>query len=167
LSELKWFDGYSGQNTDQLLALEGNYRTDSIISAFEEGLDKKAGRLGKTRLTDEEVVILAIEALEREVNHGGFSAFFTNSSKEYAPVILNALTRIGCPEVFQLTRAALELLGIRHLISIAAIERAMEKDLEERDEKLNRLDEQYYDLRVDLSAPLLEFIKANRHKIAL
>ena len=32
----KWLDGYSGQSAEQLLSLEGQYRTDSLILAFEQ-----------------------------------------------------------------------------------------------------------------------------------
>jgi hypothetical protein len=40
------------------------------------------------RLTDEERIILDIEALEREVNNEGYARFFVNSSKEFAPIII-------------------------------------------------------------------------------
>ena len=54
-----WLDGYSGQTTDELIALEGEYRTDSLVLAFEQAL------MAKDELTDEEKVVLAVEALER------------------------------------------------------------------------------------------------------
>jgi hypothetical protein len=31
MSELLWLDGYHGERTDELLALEGKFRTDSIV----------------------------------------------------------------------------------------------------------------------------------------
>lgn len=165
---MKWLDGYSGETTEQLILLEGEYRTDSIILAFEEGLQRKARRVGKTGLTDEEIAVLAVEALEREINNGGFSAFFVNSSKEYAPVILDALNRIGCPEVVRLARRAFELLGIKDPVTRADIDRVTASDeFGEHDEEFNQLDEQYYGLSVDLSAPLLDFIKSNRPRIVL
>ena len=46
MSDLKWFDQYSGQSTDELIALEGQYRTDSLLLAFEEALQHKASRIG-------------------------------------------------------------------------------------------------------------------------
>jgi Domain of unknown function (DUF4375) len=163
---MKWLDGYSEQTTDQLIAFDGDYRTDSIVAAFEEGLQMKESRVGKTRLTDEETVVLAIEAFERQVNNGGFSQFFWGSS-EYAPVILGALNRIGCPEVGRLAKAAFEVLGIQNQISVAAVDRVMHEENEEREEKLNQLDEQYYSLALDLSPLVMDFIKSNRHKIVL
>jgi hypothetical protein len=103
---MKSLRGYSGQSTDELIALDGIFRTDSIILAFEQALDQKAYRLGDSALSAEEVIILAIEALEREVNNGGYEQFFTNSSKEYASVIIDALNRIGCVQVADLTNRA-------------------------------------------------------------
>lgn len=61
--------GYSGQTTDELIALASNYRIDSIVLAFEQALDQRS--LAR-ELTVEESWILAIEALEREVNNGGY-----------------------------------------------------------------------------------------------
>jgi hypothetical protein len=41
MPDLKWLDSYSGQTADQLLALEGEYRIDSLVLAFEQALDQK------------------------------------------------------------------------------------------------------------------------------
>src|SRR2546421_12023246 len=86
MSELQWLDGYSGQTVQQLIALERDYRIDSLVLAFEQAMDQKAARVGYENLTDAERTILAVEALEREVNNGGYGQFFVNSSREYAPI---------------------------------------------------------------------------------
>jgi hypothetical protein len=44
---------YSGQSTDELLALEGRYRLDSLVLALEQALLQKAAREG-TSLRPEE-----------------------------------------------------------------------------------------------------------------
>jgi hypothetical protein len=44
MTELKWFDAYSGQTIDQLLSLEGQYRTDSLVVAIEQAIGQKAAR---------------------------------------------------------------------------------------------------------------------------
>src|SRR5439155_6192926 len=67
----KWLNGYSDQSVEQLLSLEGEYRTDSLVLAFEEAINQKAQREGMQSLTEEERIVLAVEALEREVNNGG------------------------------------------------------------------------------------------------
>jgi len=99
-----WLDGYSGQTTEELLALEGEYRVDSIILAFEQALGAKSAMEALTR---EEQVILAVEALEREVNNGGYGQFFAYSP-ESLDTIGEALDAIGCPRTAALTRRAME-----------------------------------------------------------
>lgn len=71
----QWLQGYSSQTVDDLLALEQSHRIDSLVLAFEEAIDQKAAREGEHKLTDVERTILAIEALEREVNNGGYGQF--------------------------------------------------------------------------------------------
>ncbi len=162
---LKWLDGYAGQSVDELIAFEGQYRTDSIVLAFEEAVQQKLARLGDASLSDAERVIQSIEALEREVNNGGYSQFFVNSSKEFSAIIVAALKTIGCPETAALTQDAINALGIEGPISIEAVDRVMDKEDEEREEKLNDCDNRYYEAAGDLADPLLEFIKTNRDKI--
>jgi hypothetical protein len=167
MSELQWLEEHSGQSTDELLALEGKFRTDSIVVAFESALDEKVSRTGLKNLTDEEWVILAVEALEREVNNGGYRQFFINSSCGFAPIIVEALNRAGCTQAAELTQRAIDTLNIQGPITVDSICLVMEDDDEERDDKLDACDKQYFAAVGDLSGPLLEFIKSNRDKVKL
>lgn len=167
MSEQKWLDRYSGQTTDELIRLQGEYRTDSVVLAFEQALDQKAERMGQDSLTGEEKVVLAIEGLEREVNNGGYDQFFINSSKEYAPIVVDALNRISCADAALLTQQAIDVLGIKGQITVEAIDRIMEDESTERDERLEEYNERYYEIVGDLAGPLLEFIKKNKDKITV
>ncbi len=167
MSGAEWLDEYSGQTTDELIALQGKYRTDSIVLAFEQALSQKAERVGPEGLTEEERVVLAIEALEREVNNGGYWQFFVNSSNEYASILVDALNRIGSAAAAGLTQQAIDVLGIDGPLTVEAIERAMEDESDERDDRLGECDGCYYRVVGDLAGPLLEFIKGNRDKITL
>ena len=150
MPELKWLDEYSGQTTEELISLDGKYRTDSIIVAFEQALNQKAARFGDESLSNEEILILAIEALETEVNNGGYDQFFRNSSKEYVSIIVDSLKRIGYDEIAALTQRAIDSLGD-----------------EDRENILGKCDEEYYAKAGDLAIPLFAFIKNNRDKINL
>src|SRR5687767_752879 len=77
--------GYTGQSTEQLIALAPHYRVDSIVLAFEQAIDLKAAKGRKLSQVENDIV--AIEAMEREVNNGGYHQFFINSSKAYAHVL--------------------------------------------------------------------------------
>ena len=58
-------------------------------------------------LTGVERAVLAVEALEREVNNGGYAQFFSNSSSEFSPYIVAALNQIGCPVTATTTQDAI------------------------------------------------------------
>ena len=165
MTDLKWLDQYTGQTTDELIALEGEYRTDSLVLAFEQALDQKTARAGTEELTAEERVVLAVEALEREVNNGGYGQFFTNDSNEYTPIIVDALMRIGCGDTAALTQRAIDCLQIQGAIGVEAIERLIAEENPERDAGLEACDDQYYQIAGDLADPLLEVIKRNRDRI--
>ena len=167
MTELKWLEKYSDQTTDELISLEGEYRADSLVLAFEQALDQKSERVGNDNLSNEELVVLAIEALEREVNNGGYNQFFFNSSNEFTPIIVDALNRIGCSATAAITQRAIDSLGIQGTITVDAIEAAMEKDNEDRDDRLNECDDEYYEKAGDLAGPLLGFIKNYKSNINL
>ena len=61
MDEMKWFDKYSGESVEELIGLEGTYRVDSLVLAFEQGVREKALRVGEDRLSEEEWVNLPDE----------------------------------------------------------------------------------------------------------
>ncbi len=159
-TDLPFLDSFTGQSTDELIGLQGLFRVDSIVLAFEEALSTKASP------TSEESVVLAVEALEREVNNGGFSQFFVNSSRAFVPEIAGALIAIGCPGTAALANSAMAILGIDDSTSIGAIEDAACDATEEQDEKLGELDAIYYKGEEEpIADKLFEFIKRNRLSI--
>jgi hypothetical protein len=161
-TDLPFLDSYGGQSTNELIDLEGAYRIDSIVLAFEEALQRKAN------LTREEKVILAVEALEREVNNGGYSQFFCNSSRDFVPDIGGALNVIGCPKTASLTQSAMTVLGVDISMTSDEIEDAACDASETQDEDLGELDAIYY--RGDeepIADKLFEFIKINRSSITV
>jgi hypothetical protein len=165
MSDLPFLKDYSGQTVDQLLALEGEYHIGSLVLAFEEALFKKASRDGDLAINAEERVVLAVEALEREVNNGGYSLFFENSTREFAPIIVQALVRIGCPRTAEITQRALDALHLPTL-SVEAIEAALAGD-NVSEEDLNRCDQSYYKGPEDIAGQLFAFIKTNKNAITL
>jgi hypothetical protein len=162
----KWLNGYSGQSVEEILSLEGKYRTDSLVLAFEQAIGQKAEREGKEHLNDEERIVLAVEALEREVNNGGYDQFFVNSSREFAPIIVGALQRIGCKKTANITQKAIKALGISDLRSDAIEEVICTRD-EERRNRLNRCDDSFYKNTEPIAERLFAFIKANKASIIL
>lgn len=159
-----FLDQYEGQSFDELIQLQQTHRIDSLVLAFESALDsrKEAG----DELNDVENIILAIEAFEREINNGGFSQFFYNSSVEYAPIIVSSLKAIGCHEMASLAQKSLEILGVESL-DPDVIEEKMDPDDEELEEALGELDEVYYESKETPAYALFNYIKRNRGSIKL
>jgi hypothetical protein len=164
---LPFLEGYSGQTTDELIALEGTYRTDSLTAAFGEAVRQKAEAIGLTRLTDAERTILAVEAIEREVNNGGYDQFFGNTP-ELVPIAVAALARIGCPGTAALTQRAIDALGVTGALTTEAIESVICEENESRSDELERCDEAFYRYPDgDIAARLLGFIRERRAEIGL
>jgi hypothetical protein len=163
MPDLPWFDRYNGESFDELIGLEGKYRIDSLVIAFEQAMSQKAARVGMNKLTAEERVILAIEALEREVNNGGYSQFFVNTP-EYVPIIVDALRRIGCPKVAEITDRAVKVVQAAPMTG-EETENGSWKENEEREDALGACDALYYEGPENIEGSLIAFIKANRSRI--
>ncbi len=161
MTALKWLDGYAGQTVDELIALAETHRTDSIVLAFEQAMDQKAARVGMEKLSPEERMILAIEALERAVNNDGYNSIFINSAREHVPIMVDALLRIGCPKTAEITKTAIQIEQNDPFID----EHGAWITNEARDTALERCDQFYYQGPENIEESLFAFIKANRSKI--
>jgi hypothetical protein len=166
MNRKNWLDGYSGETTRQLIGLENEYRVDSIVLAFEQAIGQKAAREGESKLTGDERIVLAIEALEREVNNGGYSQFFVNSLREYTPIIVDSLQRIGCPRAAEITQEAVSALRLIDP-STAQIESEMEKESEERDAVLERCNKRYFKESEAIADQLFAYIKIHQESFRL
>src|SRR5271155_1269179 len=93
--KVPWLD-YAGQDTAEILACKGTHRIDSLLHALEQAIQLRQDRNPEAATTPEEHTLLAIMALEREVNNGGYRQFFVNSSCQYALTVVPALESIGC-----------------------------------------------------------------------
>ena len=151
--------GYSGQTTDELLALEDNYRVDSIVLAFEEALLQSDRQLSR-----EERYVLALEALEREVNNGGYLQFFTNASA-HTGIIETALHAIDCPVIAQTTREAIAALELQDDFTPEDVEAAAEDADESVREVLEECDNRYFDDGEPIADRLFDWIRKNRKSI--
>ncbi len=161
MQNLPFLDDDGGRTTDDLLALEGQYRIDSLVSAFEMAL------MEKTQPTEPERVVLAVEAIEREVNNGGFSQFFANSSAEHAYFAPIALRAIGAPRTAELVERAVYLVAGDEVLDADALQAKMADSDELLDKQLHELDKVYYEGEEEpLADKLFEYIKRNRASIA-
>ena len=160
------FVGYSGETTAELLAYPARGQYDSLVWAFEEGLQRKVSRSRNRALSQEERTILAVRALDREVNNGGYQQFFCNSSKQFVPDIVQSLSRIGCLRTAKITQRAINALRATPL-TVTQIDLAMRSTNEQRDRELERCDEWFYRTPQGISRHLYAFIKSKNRRIKL
>jgi len=66
---------------------------------------------GVAGLTAEERVVLAVEAVEREVNNGGYEPALHRRIEALAPYFVDSLEAVGAGEAERLTRRAIDALG--------------------------------------------------------
>lgn len=170
MQTLKWLEGYSGESTDALIAMADEYRIDSIVLAFEWGIQGKAEQRGRSALSEAELTILTIEALEREVNNGGYHQFFLNTP-EYAPSAIAALKRIDCPRTADITAQAVSLLGLQEPFTAQQVQAVIDNDSDSDghlSEALNhQCDQPYYESGEPIADRLFAYIQANREFIHL
>jgi len=164
----KWLDGYSGQTVDQLLALHPEYRIDSIVFAFEDALARRAQDHGLGALNEVEISVLAIEALEREVNNGGHHQFFLNTP-EYAEHVVPALRRIGCARTADVAQKAIDLLRLPGPVTTSRVADALDNDAKGSliEILIEQCDAPYFDEPEPIADRLFAYLSENRERIRI
>lgn len=166
----QWFENNDRLSIAQIVGLEGKYRTDSLICAIEAAVLMK-NEDEDADISEGELTVLAVEAMEREVNNGGFAQFFQNDSWRFTPYLPAALSRIGATKTQALVDHAIDVLGIGRLTKstdisdyYARIQTAVEKD--EITDSLDALDTKYYELGEDIAGLLFQYVKQNLGEFA-
>ena len=162
--KISWLE-YTGQNTDQILACKGTHRVDSLLCALEQAIQLRQDRMPDVATTPQEHTLVAIMALQREVNNGGYHQFFVNSSCKYALTVVPALESIGCETTAALTQRALAALNVQPA-TLRAIEESILKPNPERDEALDALDKEFYK-SFEIEPKLLAFVESHRQAFVL
>ena len=158
----QFLDHYDGQSSGELLSLQATYRIDSLVLAIEEAIQRK--REGQAISRDERYV-LAIEALEREVNNGGYSQFLANASNEFVPEIVDALSAIDCSKTGTITREAIDGLRIEGELTPEKMRHAL-NDSEVR-RRLAECDALYFSNDEAIAEQLFRWIEAHPEKIEI
>lgn len=168
MQELKWLDGYSGESVDDLIALSTTHRVDSIVLALEQALQQRLGDVGLAGLNDAEIAVVAVEALEREVNNGGYHQFFLNAP-EFAPFVADALKRVACHSTAEITAKAISLLGLRQPFTAGQVEQTLLDDPEGTLMEMlsSQCDGPFYGTGEPIADRLFEYVRANRDSIRL
>jgi len=103
--------------------------------------------------------------LNREVNHGGFLTFFTNSSRSFAEQVVEAFEAVRAYEHAAITKDAIDALRLPCPPSLQALDFAMQIDNNLRDQRLDKCDLQYYKLEESVNELTLNYLSENLHQI--
>ena len=155
---------YDGQSLAEILALEDEYRLDSLVVTIEQALGVKAWREGDAALSGAEAIVLAVEALVREINNGGYWQFFAGSSSEFVSGIVEALRRIGCPVTAEATAAAMAAFGVTDSMTPEEVRAAVEVHEVADQQALNT---GYFASGEDITLQLFFYIRDNRDSITI
>jgi hypothetical protein len=158
-----FLESYEGQTIQQLIALKESHRIDSLVLAVEQALGDKP----MTELSEPERVVLAIEAMEREVNNGGYHQFFINSSREYTGFLVRALELIDCPKTAAISADAIAVLQLPAVPDADAIERAALGLSEDGVDKLGECDSRYFETGESIEESLFAYIERNQDEIQI
>lgn len=115
------------------------------------------------KLSRPERVFFITQNVEMEVNNGGFSQFFYNSSGDFAGEMVEAFRAIGAEKTAAICQEALDAMGQQlpqnRAERIALIE-AIETDA--LTEALNACDDAFYEYRDDLNALNDAYVQKNK-----
>lgn len=160
---MKFLEGYGGQTIAQLIAMKDHYRIDSLVLAVEQAL----GGRPEDELTEPERVVLAVEAMEREVNNGGYDQFFINSSRTYAGTLVRALMLIGCPKAAAISADAIAVLAVPNAGDRNAVREAAFDLSDAGTHLLHACDARYYANDENIAQQLFAYIEAHQLEIRL
>ena len=138
--------------------------TNDFVVAMTEHLDKKT-QYGDniSVLSEAERIFYITQKLEMEVNNGGFSQFFYNSSGNFSNELVSAFTAIGAKATAAICQKATSAFG--RVIPVDRNERQEmldEFENEEIDEILEECDSAFYDYEDDLNELNYNFVMNNK-----
>ncbi len=130
-----------------------------ILIELSESDKTKFGKEDFDAQSTPQKVFTAIWAPESEVNNGGFSQYFLNSSCETAGFVTEALETIGAPQTAEICRRAIGIAFPEGLPSDSeAISLAASDFSDEIGEKLDALDQEFYQYPHNLTELLFAYV---------
>lgn len=115
------------------------------------------------RLNEYERVFFVTQQLEMEVNNGGFSQFFYNTSGDFSHELVHAFTEIGANKTVVICKKALD--AFPQTFPVDRYERQEmldELESDEIEEILDECDDEFYEYEDDLTNLNYEYIRKNK-----
>ena len=152
-----FFSGKVKQILNQLSGQKAIMAIDNLLSSIFYSKPEK--------LSEEEKAIVYIEELEREVNNGGFSQFFFNTSGDYTEEVIQALRKIGSTRFLGLVETAKAQFPNSYVPKDRQERQGILANIEKEASLVwNRLDSEFYKYEEDIYALMCVFILSNIKK---
>ncbi|MBN2302471.1 MAG: DMP19 family protein [Lentisphaerae bacterium] len=149
----------SAQTIDEALGME---TTKSLI-AINGLIQKKLGTQNYSVLSHSELVVLAIDWLQSDVNNGGYHQYFYNSYSDLAQEAVNGLREIGANRMAEITEKACSIFPDSNVPKDRNERQTLlEKAGEKGETILRKLDDEFFKYPDNINALLIEYIK--KHK---
>jgi hypothetical protein len=137
----------------------------SVLIALSESDKTSYGKDDFAAQSAPQKVFSAIWAVESEVNNGGFSQYFFNSSCETAGFVVEALDTIGAPRTADICRRAVAVAFPDGLPADPEAIRSAASDFpDETEKKLDLLDREFYQYPHNLAELLFAFVSKHREE---
>ena len=138
--------------------------TNDFVVAMTEYLDNKT-KYGEDMsvLSKEERIFYITQTLEMEVNNGGFSQFFYNSSGDFSNELVGAFTAIGANATADICQKAILAFGRDIPVDRNEREEMLDElENDEIDEILEECDSAFCDYEDDLNQLNYDFVMKNK-----
>ena len=135
----------------------------TVIDIFTELIDRfDEGEPDLNALNEYKRTILVTQALESEVNNGGFIQFFDNACGAFADETVPAFKRIGAEKTASICEKALEALGQALPTNWEERRALLDKIVDDRvGELLEACDDAFYEYPDDLEALNVAYVRKN------
>ena len=138
--------------------------TNDFVVAMTEHLDNKT-QYGEdmSLLSEAERIFYITQTLEMEVNNGGFSQFFYNSSGNFSNELVGAFTAIGANATAAICQKAISAFGRDIPVDRDEREEMLDElESDEFDEILEECDNAFYDYEDNLNELNYNFVMKNK-----
>ena len=138
--------------------------TNDFVVAMTEYLDSKT-KYGEDMsvLSESERIFYITQTLEMEVNNGGFSQFFYNSSGNFSNELVSAFTAIGANITAAICQKAISAFGRDIPVDSDEREKMLDElESDEIDEILEECDSAFYDYEDNLNELNYNFVMKNK-----
>lgn len=140
-----------------------NDANDFVIAMTEHLVKKTNYGDDMSLLSDAERIFYITQTLEMEVNNGGFSQFFYNSSGDFSNELVSAFTAIGADVTAAICQKAIAVFGCEIPVDRSEREEMLDNlEGEEIDEILEECDDAFYDYEDNLNELNYRFVM--KHK---